>query len=150
LKSTPKQILHNDLCQSNFLVHEDESSELHVSGVIDFSSLIYSHKILELVILCARMNLYSPQPLRNILRVIKAYDGVLRLSPQEKTMLFPLIKVRLAFLCLTSSFLAREKESEPYFARCKNGHLLYLTTISNCCSNQTFLQILEQHLSNEE
>ena len=53
----PQQILHNDVCFSNILINQNHNNEPYVSGLIDFSSLIYGPRIIELVIPCARINL---------------------------------------------------------------------------------------------
>ncbi len=45
--------------------------------------MIYSYQIIELVILCARINLYKPDPLRNMLLIIAAYNKVRKLSAIE-------------------------------------------------------------------
>jgi Ser/Thr protein kinase RdoA (MazF antagonist) len=75
--------------------------------------MIYSYGILELVILCARINLCPTNPLQNLLRIIVAYNKVKKLSEDEKKVLFPLIKVRLAFLYMLT--LATEgPDLDPY------------------------------------
>lgn len=79
-----------------------------------------------------------------MLRVIAAFNRVRKLSADEKLILFPMIKTRLAYLCLTSSHLAAGKGNDPYFLKCKNGHISYLLTFANYCSNHEFLALLEE------
>ncbi len=70
--------------------------------------------------------------------IIVAYNKVRKLSSNEIQLLFPLIKARLAFLCLVSSYIAYEKD-DHYLLKCKNGHILYFETIANHCTNEAFL-----------
>ena len=103
----PKQIIHNDICPSNLILKKDEKGQYHVGGLIDFGDLIYSHRILDLVIVCARANMNPQKPLRNLLFAIKKYNEIIKLSQEESELLFPLIKIRLAFICLKSCYLSQ-------------------------------------------
>lgn len=144
LANNPKQLLHYDNCLSNLLVGSANGSYF-LSGLIDFSNMIYSYRIIELAIACARMNIHQKEPLRNILTIIKAFHQIRNLSQPEKMLIFPLIKLRLSFLCLHSCKLVCEDDNE-YSRRCNSGHMTYLKVIANASSNQSFLKKLEEIL----
>ena len=149
LAAVPKQVIHNDICLSNILVCRNEQKRLFISGVIDFGDMIYTHRIIELIILCARNNIYQPDPLRNIFRIVAAYNRVRKLTEAEKVVLFPMIKVRLAYLTLLSSFLATQRPEDLYVQRNKSSQTSYLCTFTTTCSNEEFLARLEATLQNQ-
>jgi Ser/Thr protein kinase RdoA (MazF antagonist) len=100
LKLMPKQLIHNDICLTNILANRQEGGHYYLSGIIDFNSLVCCEPIIELAIVAARVNLDPSNPLKNMMQTIKGFNSVRKLTQEEKRVLYPLIKVRLAFLCL--------------------------------------------------
>ena len=59
-------------------------------------------------------------------------------------MLFPLIKVRLAFLCLLSCERLAKVKNDEYVKKCKDGIVSYLKIIANACTNAEFVEMLRK------
>lgn len=100
MKKMPKQLIHNDLCLTNLLAKKQEGGSLCLSGAIDFNSMTFSEPIIELVVLAARINMDDTNPLKNMMLVIKGFSSIRKISPEEKKVIFPLIKARLGFIIL--------------------------------------------------
>ncbi len=106
--------------------------------------MVYAPRVIELVLPCARINLDEEHPLRNLLLVVEGFRKFGTLGEEEWTVLLPLVRVRLAFLCLIScEKTALNKESE-YVWRCKQGHVRYLKVIARACSDSQFLELVRQ------
>ena len=97
--------------------------------------MVYAPRVVELVLPCARSNLEEQQPLKNIILIIGGFRRCNKLSEQEWAVLYPLIKVRLAFLCLISCEKTALNKKSEYVLRCKEGHVRYLKVIGQACSN---------------
>lgn len=57
-----------------------------------------------------------------------------------------MIKVRLAYLTLLSTFLSSQRPEDVYMQRNKSSQTSYLRTFVNACSNEAFLSRLETTL----
>ena len=100
LQEMPKQLIHNDICLTNLLAKPEKDNDYILSGVIDFNSVCYCEPIIELAVVAARVNLDMAHPFKNMMLVIRGFNSVRRMTQKEQEILFPLIKCRLAFLCL--------------------------------------------------
>ena len=88
------------------------------------------------------MNLDPTDPLKNMLSIIKGFNLVKKLSEEEKIVLFPLIKVRLAYLCLHTCERHAKVKDDEYVKKTKEAIADYLKIISSACSNAVFLELL--------
>lgn len=74
-------------------------------------------------------------PLKNTMQVIKSFNSILKLSSLEKDILFPLIKIRLAFLVLMTCHEYYDNPTNEYLLRNKVSLNWYLKVFSSVISN---------------
>jgi Ser/Thr protein kinase RdoA (MazF antagonist) len=99
------------------------------------------------VVVCARINLFEPEPLRNIMLILKKYNSVRKLSEEERLVLFPMIKARLALLLLMTCSLVEKDKENAYTRKCKDSMAHYLTVFVGAVSNEGFRLKLDEVLN---
>jgi 4-aminobutyrate aminotransferase-like enzyme/Ser/Thr protein kinase RdoA (MazF antagonist) len=89
LEGLPHQVIHNDANEHNIIVGD-------AIGLIDFGDIVWAPRVCGLAVACAYAGLGHADPLRAVLPVVRGYDEVTPLRPDELAVLFPLIRARLA------------------------------------------------------
>ncbi len=110
LPDLPTGVIHSDGNDYNVLVEPVGSWSSHVTGVIDFGDMVYSHTINELAIVCAYALLDKADPLATARAIVKGYHREYPLSEPELAVLFDLINMRL---CMSVCHSANQSRHEP-------------------------------------
>ncbi len=90
------------------------------------------------------MNLDLANPLKNILLIVKGFNSVRKLSEEEKFVIYPLIKVRLAYLSLRCYERLAQAKDDEYVKKCKEDIVRYLKIIANACTNSEFFEKIRE------
>ncbi len=111
LSSLRHAYVHHDANDTNLLVQGDK-----VSGLIDFSDMVYTALINNLAVACtyAMMNLANPLHAASL--IVKGYHAAYPLTEQELELLYYLIAARLCISVTQSAFNAAiETNNEHHF-----------------------------------
>ncbi len=108
----PKQAIHNDFNPYNVLVAAEAPETL--AGIIDFGDMVTAPRICDLAVAAS----YHAADLDNLLEVVRAYHDISPLTPEERTLLFTLIRTRLAMSVTISGWRAKlHPENRTYILR---------------------------------
>ena len=110
LPDLPTGVIHSDGNDYNVLVESDGSWCNHVTGVIDFGDMVYSHTINEVAIVCAYAMLDKADPLATAGAIVEGYHQKYPLTEPELAVLFDLICMRL---CMSVCHSANQSRHEP-------------------------------------
>ena len=147
IELTPQQLIHGDITRSNMVVDRQES-EHYISGILDFGDVIYSHRIIDLAIFCARSSMDPTDPLLHMLSIVRGYLKVSELTASEVELLLPLALIRLAYLLLFSHYMEVEEPENGYAYSSRAGEVdTYLRLLK--CSNEEFMHRLKQFSSSD-
>ncbi|MFH1756255.1 MAG: aminotransferase class III-fold pyridoxal phosphate-dependent enzyme, partial [Candidatus Latescibacterota bacterium] len=105
LKDLPHSLIHGDANDENILL-----SDGTISGLLDFGDCLYNPTVCDLAITLAYAMLDRPDPLRIGAEVVAGYHEVHSLSPDELTVLFPLICGRMS---VTVAVAAERRQVDP-------------------------------------
>ncbi|WP_312153380.1 aminotransferase [Pseudomonas sp.] len=98
----PTQAVHLDITDDNVVWSRDVQRQWQLQGVIDFGDLLRTWRIADLSVTCAALLHHAEgDPLR-ILPAVSAYQAVNPLSDAELRALWPLVRMRVAVLVLSS------------------------------------------------
>ena len=114
LRSRPVQAIHNDLNDYNLLVARDERGAAGISAILDFGDMLAGPVVAELAIAAAYLVLDHPRPLRLLEAFISAYDAELPLSDEDLSLLWPLLRMRLAVSVTNARVEVQGKPDDPY------------------------------------
>ena len=78
-----------------------------MAGIIDFGGLIFAHRIHDLAVFLANTVDFD-HPLEHLAHLTRAYSAVQPLTPQEKQVLLPLVRTRMAFIVLLQCLLGND------------------------------------------
>ena len=106
-----RSVVHNDANDHNVVVDSGA-----VAGIIDFGDMVHSITAAEAAVGAAYALLEEPDPLAAASHVARGFDRVFPLLPDEKSVLFDLMLLRLA---LSVSICAEQKRLQP-----RNPYLL--------------------------
>lgn len=103
-----RSVIHADANDYNVLVDGD-----CVVGIIDFGDMVYSWTIGNLAIALAYVALGKDEPRATATQVIDAYTDEFPLTADEREVLWPLVRLRLAMsVCLAAYQLRQRPENE--------------------------------------
>ena len=88
------QVIHNDMNPDNVLI--DSAPEKHVCGMIDFGDMVYSPLIIDLAVAAAYLDTDDGNPMYLMNNFVAGYNKEVPLKNDETSILFDLIKVRVA------------------------------------------------------
>jgi Ser/Thr protein kinase RdoA (MazF antagonist) len=107
----PLQVIHNDFNPGNVLV--DANDPRFVVGILDFGDVVQSFRVADLAVALS----YQLYPLRHnwmdVAPMIEAFDGHVRLTEAERSVLPDLVAARFAQRILINSWTA-QSENESY------------------------------------
>ncbi|MFC1760001.1 aminotransferase class III-fold pyridoxal phosphate-dependent enzyme, partial [Candidatus Neomarinimicrobiota bacterium] len=109
LSELRKSTIHGDANEWNVLVNNGK-----VTGIIDFSDLVYTPLINELAITIAYACLYIGNPLEWASTIIVSYHKVLALEEKEIAILYYLIAARLCVSVCNSAHSKKENPDNKY------------------------------------
>jgi Ser/Thr protein kinase RdoA (MazF antagonist) len=89
-----RQVIHNDLNPANVLVADEGSTT--VAGVIDFGDMLRAPLIVEVAIAASYMRAEGDDALSQAISLAAGFDSVTRLDDREITLLYDLVRTRLA------------------------------------------------------
>ena len=114
LNALPKQALHNDLNDQNLLVDFDDGYNPFVSGVLDFGDLCLGPRVCELSVAGAYALLNHAKPIQVLTELVKGYNQVTPLTEDEISLIYPLLRMRLAVSVVNAALMKQEKPDDPY------------------------------------
>ena len=147
---------HHDANDTNVLVTGD-----NVSGLIDFSDMLYTTLINNLAVACTYAMMNHSNPLHAATLVVQGYNRAYALTEQELSLLYYLIAARLCISVAQSAFNASlETNNEHHFISEKPAwNLLYQLIRINpvkaedhfrrACGYETKIENGHAHLLNE-
>ncbi len=102
-------VIHGDANDHNVLVSGGQ-----VSGLIDFGDAVYSATVCEPAIAAAYLMLGTAAPLAAAAQLVAGYDSHNPLTELEVTLLYPLIRMRLAISVVLSAYQQTIEPANPY------------------------------------
>ena len=110
------QVVHNDMSRSNVVVDFGNSGE--VRGIIDFGDMMHAPLACDIAVGASYRWTPSEHPLAGAARFVAGYKSVQALEDEELSVLFTLIKARLALVCAIVEWqLRRFPEKREYVSR---------------------------------
>ena len=106
----PKQTIHNDGNDYNFLVGPPTESPRQISGILDFGDIVHSARIGNPAIAAAYLSMHRDDPIEAMCTVLKGYHSANPVSEEEVAVFFTLVGARLA---TSVSMSARQRSREP-------------------------------------
>jgi 4-aminobutyrate aminotransferase-like enzyme/Ser/Thr protein kinase RdoA (MazF antagonist) len=103
-------VIHNDANDNNIVVTDNGPWDQQVIGLIDFGDMVHSWLVADLAIACAYAMLGQPRPLDVAASIVKGYQSVMPLRPEEVQAIFSLICMRLS---MSVCICAYQKSLEP-------------------------------------
>ncbi len=97
------QVIHNDLTCDNVLVDERR----RVVGILDFGDMAQTALVIDLAVSAASQMGGRRDPFEAAAAIVRGYDGVTRLEPEELDLLPDLIATRLTALVAISTWRVR-------------------------------------------
>lgn len=111
LKTLRAQLVHADVNESNMLV--DPSDPARVTGIIDFGDIIHATLVQDIAAIAAERPFGEMPVLDGIAEVVRGYNSVTRLEPEEADILYDMIIARLLLTPLINAWRASETPEEP-------------------------------------
>ena len=105
-----RSVIHGDANDYNVLV---DPERMIVTGLLDFGDMVYSYTVGELAIAIAYVVLDKDDPRAAANEVVEGYTSEFQLLDEEREMLWPLVRLRLAMsVCLAARQLREQPENE--------------------------------------
>lgn len=115
LPTLRQQVIHNDLSRSNTLTDPDSPDGL--LKVVDFGDMITAPVLSELAV-AASYQIAGSDPLRNLQTVVDAFEDVLPLLSEERSLLLDFVLARLMGRILITRWRASQfPENQAYILR---------------------------------
>lgn len=111
LKTLRAQLVHADVNESNMLV--DPEDPARVTGIIDFGDIIHGTLVQDVATIAAERPFGDIPVLDGIAEVVRGYNAVTRLEPEEADILYDVIVARLLLTPLINAWRAAETPDEP-------------------------------------
>jgi Ser/Thr protein kinase RdoA (MazF antagonist) len=116
LADLPSGVIHGDLNDHNVLVSPPAREGRQVSGIVDFGDLVFGPLVADLAIAAAYGCLGAHDLLGACAAVVRGYLTERPLSEAEATVLYPLIRGRLAITVVHSSARSGADREDPYLS----------------------------------
>ncbi|WP_380058830.1 aminotransferase class III-fold pyridoxal phosphate-dependent enzyme (plasmid) [Falsihalocynthiibacter sp. SS001] len=114
LASLPLQAIHNDANDYNLLVTGTLRDGPKLSGLIDFGDICAAPRICDLAIAAAYLVLDAENPTQVLTNLAAGYHHANPLTENELSLLWPLLRMRLAVSVVNSTLEAIENPNDPY------------------------------------
>ena len=108
--------VHGDANDFNVLVVETHGGPPRVSGLIDFGDMVHSYAAAELAIAIAYAVLDRPDPLGAASAIVRGYHGSHPLTPDEISVLFGLVQLRLCVSVCVAAYQQRQRPGDEYLS----------------------------------
>lgn len=109
--STRKTEIHNDVNDYNVLAEGDQ-----VTGLVDFGDMVHTHTICDLAIAMAYTTLGADDVLQVIKEMALGYNEFMPVAKEELTVLFPMMRMRLAISACMAAHQMRLRPDDPYLS----------------------------------
>ncbi|TPH16197.1 aminotransferase class III-fold pyridoxal phosphate-dependent enzyme [Litorilituus lipolyticus] len=113
LAKCPKAVIHNDANDYNLLIDDTEQPN-HITGLIDFGDMVYSHIINDLAITCAYALMGQDNPIDSLKGIVASYHKHSSLSDIELEVLYSLIALRLCVSVCNSAQAIKANPDNEY------------------------------------
>ncbi len=116
LASVRRQVIHNDANPDNILVTGDPgAASRRVAGIIDFGDMVEAPLVNELAVAAAYLRAPPGDALRYVAPLVAGFDETTRLEREEISLLFDLVRARLATtICILWWRLAARGPEDAY------------------------------------
>ncbi|SLN40145.1 2,2-dialkylglycine decarboxylase [Roseovarius albus] len=114
LDAQPLQAIHNDANDYNILVKGHLSEPRIVSGLIDLGDMCAAPRVCDLAIAGAYIVLDHRNPEQALAAFVRGYHEANPLSAGEVSLIWPLLRMRLAVSVVNSTLMAVENPNDPY------------------------------------
>lgn len=129
IRRLPRQIIHNDMTPSNYLVSEHPPQ--HVCGILDMGDMVYAPKVADLAIAASYQMNDAENPLQAIREVMQGYHAVNPLNQQEISLVLDLVIARLVQRLIITEWRAKKfPENRKYILRANPDARHQLTRLS--------------------
>lgn len=108
------QAIHNDINDYNIIVNASSSTKPFVTGLIDFGDMCRAPRICDLAIAGAYIVLDHPHPERALTELVRGHHAINPVTEQEISLLWPLLRMRLAVSVVNSTLMAQGNPDDPY------------------------------------
>ncbi len=109
-----KQAIHNDANDYNILVSGELSQPREISGLIDLGDMCAAPRVCDLAIAAAYIVLDQPEPEQALAALTAGYHAENPLTAQEISLIWPLLRMRLAVSVVNSTLMAADNPDDPY------------------------------------
>jgi Ser/Thr protein kinase RdoA (MazF antagonist) len=106
-----KSVIHNDANDYNVLAEGD-----NITGLIDFGDMVYTNTICDLAIAMAYAALGVDDVLAMIKEMVIGYNEFMPIEEVELTVLFPMMRMRLAVSACMAAHQMRLRPDDPYLS----------------------------------
>lgn len=111
LKTLRAQLVHADVNEANMLV--DPQDPVRVTGIIDFGDIIHGALVQDVAAIAAERPFGDMTALDGIAEVVRGYNTITKLEPEEADILYDVIVARLLLTPLINAWRATETPDEP-------------------------------------
>lgn len=129
LNNLPRQLILNDISETNLLTENKK-----ISGLVDFSDMVYAPKICNLAVTASHLCFDSPSWNNKLKQLIRGYKKNNKLSLKELNLLPVLIRMRTVMLILGNYHQQKTRKNSGSCEKAINknvGRLKLLNTIPN-------------------
>jgi Ser/Thr protein kinase RdoA (MazF antagonist) len=106
-----KSVIHNDANDYNVLAEGDQ-----VTGLVDFGDMVHTHTICDLAIAMAYATLGADDVPQVIKEIAIGYNESMPVEEEELTVLFPMMRMRLAVSACMAAHQMRLRPDDPYLS----------------------------------
>ncbi len=111
MRTLRTQLVHADVNEANMLVDPDDPAV--VTGIIDFGDIIYGTLVQDVAAIAAERPFGEMPVPEAITEVIRGYNEVTKLEPEEADILYDVMVSRLLLTPLINAWRASETPEEP-------------------------------------
>ncbi len=114
------QVIHMDATPENCLTDPDDPHR--ITGIIDFGDMMHQPLVVEPAVAAAEMLLGSDDPLGVMVDVVLGYDAVTPLELEEISLVYDLVRLRLATgLTLYTAAYGAQESLRAFYEHCRKG-----------------------------
>ena len=111
MKTLRTQLVHADINEANMLV--DPEDPARVTGIIDFGDIIHGTLVQDVAAIAAERPFGDMPVLEAIAEVVRGYNEITKLEPEEADILYDVMVSRLLLTPLINAWRASETPEEP-------------------------------------
>jgi 4-aminobutyrate aminotransferase-like enzyme/Ser/Thr protein kinase RdoA (MazF antagonist) len=111
MKVLRAQLVHADVNEANMIV--DPEDPARVTGIIDFGDIIHGTLVQDLATIAAERPFGDMPVLDGVAEVVRGYNAVIKIEPEEADILYDVTVARLLLTPLINAWRAAETPDEP-------------------------------------